>query len=251
MQVFDINIKPNMPRTIDVRATYIYFLSGSAGGADSTIAFQPDAGGETLYLRPGQAYKIPASDRIGTRWTMSNLKGEAAITGQVLMGEGEFIDNRITGSVEVIDGGKARTMAGVSYLANQFALAAAGEYPHIQLLNQSSTKRLIVKQIMLSSAVAQQFLLTTWNAALTVAGNAPVNKMQGGPASAGQVFTQSSGVLIGAAGGMLAPFIGANSSFSVTLTEPIVLNQNNGVLVRSGSPGSAITVAFEYIEESL
>jgi len=158
MQVFDLKIAPGAVRFIDVRAAYIYFLNGSAGGGDTTIAFQPESGSETVYLKPGQAYKIPTGDRIGTRWTMTNVKGEGTIIGQVLMGEGEFTDNRVSGSVEVIDGGKARTLAGVAFSAWVSAPGVAGVRSVVQLQNPAASgKNVVVERIAVASQVSTGF----------------------------------------------------------------------------------------------
>lgn len=156
MQVYDIALKPGESRQIHVQADYIYFLNGSAAGADTTIEFRPNSGGETVYLKPGQAFKLPASQRgMGITWVMKNLKGEATIIGQVLMGEGEFQDNRISGSVEVIDGAKARTLAAVAFSGAFGTGAAQGCYSRISLWNpENSGKNVILETIALSSNLA-------------------------------------------------------------------------------------------------
>jgi hypothetical protein len=253
MQVFDININPGAVRLIDIRAGYIYFLNGSAGGADSTIVFQPDSGGETVYLKPGQAYKM-SPGVVGTRWSLRNLKGEAPIVGQVLLGEGDFFDNRISGSVEIIDGGKARTLAGLSFMGAVALAGAASMQAHVQLWNPpGSVKNIIVESIYIGSSGAATIDFGPSSAPLsTLFGLPTVSKKftAMAPSSVTECRTQNNaGLLLGNA--FANVMVSASLTAVVALKEPIVIAPGRGLLVQNEMNGMTLSATFEYFEESV
>lgn len=122
MQFYDINIAPSDAREIQVQGDYVYYLSGSAGGADSTITLRDVSGSDTVLLKPGQAYRLGTGGR-NVRWIVGNYAGTGTIVGLLLMGEGEFSDNRISGSVEV-NGTVSTQETGLEYGASWFDNAA-------------------------------------------------------------------------------------------------------------------------------
>lgn len=235
---YDFSLLSKQSQVMEVKGEYFLYKSGLG-----PIRITPSSG-SPVDLMPGQGMSGLKFDK----FTVQDMSG-ANNAGFLLAGVGTWLDSRTTGIVEVVDGGKTRTLAGIAFMAVQFGQAAAGEYPHVQLFNPSTTRRLVVKQIFLSSSVAQQLLLTFFHSPLTGAASAPFNKLPGGPVSVGETRAQSSPTLLGP-GALLAPFIAANTSVTTTLTEPIILNPGCGMVVRAGSTGSAITVAFEHIEEA-
>jgi len=167
MQYYDLNIGVTGSRFIDVRASFIYFLNGSAGGSDTTIKVKNESGGDEILLKPGQAFRLP-NGQFYNRWIISNYLGQAAIVGQLLLGEGDFFDGRISGSVEVIDGGKARVLADATYIGAASQIAVAAQNSHCQLWNPAgSGENLIVEQIFLASTVNTGYLVRSSIVALT------------------------------------------------------------------------------------
>jgi hypothetical protein len=250
MQVFDINLKPGESRPVDVQASYIYFLNGSAGGVDSTISVTPTGGGETVYLKPGQAYKMAGAAPVMARWTIANLKGEGTIIGQVLMGEGEFSDNRVSGSVEVIDGGKARTYANVAFMGNLFQAGQANNFSAVQLFNPAgSAKNLVVQQIgMTSGNSASGFGISFYNAQLPTVGAYGKSKKSGGPDS---VARMASGIVAAVPGTTLCGIDTATKNCK--FTEPLVIAPGWGAVVTNVTlatdTGANLSATFEYYEE--
>lgn len=249
MQVFDINIPVNGSRTIDVVSRYIYFLSGSAGGADTQIAFRPESGGETVYLRPGQAYKLNQTEQAQKRWYMFSVKNEATITGQILMGEGEFFDNRISGSVEVIDGGKARTLAGTACMAYGYVGSVAAQYSHVQLLNPAgSGKNFFVGQVGFYSGgtVAAGVALGQYNIALPTLVRTGVKKLLSAGVSIAELRSTNNAAQLITGGPMAAM---DKMLKSLKFIEPIVVPPGYGLVMQNGTLGEDIGGTFEYFEE--
>lgn len=253
MQVFDINLEPGKVRLIDVQADYIYYLSGSAGGMDATIQFRPESGGETVYLKPGQAYKLSSEGRMGNRWSMINLKGEATIIGQVLMGQGEFSDNRISGSVEVVDGGKARTIAGVTFMQCIAVGPVAGQLAFAQLWNPvGSNRRLVVASVFAATGTTGPNGIVLSYATQALA-NFIANcqaKRPGAANSIAQARSVNSATTSVVAGQSMYREPGPNGAMlGRVFDEPLVVDPGYGLLVYTDDPGASVSANVEFIEE--
>jgi hypothetical protein len=179
-------------------------------------------------------------------------KSGAANTGVVLAGNYDFRDDRITGTVDVVDGGKTRTLANIAFQGTTAGNSAAGEYPHAQLWNPpASTKRLIVKQVFMSSTQAQQVALVFYNVALAGFSANSQSKLANAAASITETRSMSSPTLLGIGAGFVAPYLAASGNMVVTFTEPIIVLPGWGLVLRGGLVASQINVAFEFIEELL
>lgn len=182
MQLYDITIAANTTRQLDAPGSYFYYYAGSAGGADSTITLRGLSSGLRIILKPGQAFRLPAG-QIETSWVLTNLANVATIIGSVIVGDGDITDNRVTGSVEVVDGEKYRTMAGGMFVASSYSPAAAGNYSFVQLWNPAgSGKNLIVGQIGLSTSLASAiniYFSNSQHASLNSAPQRYQNKLSG------------------------------------------------------------------------
>jgi len=255
MNIYDIGIEPGGVHTINVQADYIYFRTGTAGGGDTTVVFQPSSGGEAVYLQPGQAYKMPASMRgKNVTWVLRNLRGEGKIAGVILMGEGEFQDNRVSGSVEVIDGGKARTLAGFAYMGGVSVAGQAGTYSHVQLFNPAgSAKNLILEGMLISSSAAAQVDFGPQTLQLDqLFPVKPVSKkFSAGGADTVAVTRRQNAVSTLLGNAFANVMIQASATVPVKFTEPVVVAPGFGVMVQSETLSAALTVTFEYFEESV
>lgn len=185
MQILDFTLAVNTSRPIEAPGTYFYYYSGSAGGADSTIILKEDSRGSTVILKPGQAFRLPAGSGQAVRWYVSNYANTATIVGSVVIGDGEITDNRVTGSVEVVNGEKARTLAGGMFAGSAFCAAVAATYSTIQLWNPpASGKRLIVTNVSygVSGAAGTIAMLMKAATLANLFAVSPANKMPGSPA---------------------------------------------------------------------
>jgi hypothetical protein len=253
MNIYDIGIEPGGVHTINVQAEYIYFRTGTAGGGDTTVVFQPNAGGESVYLQPGQAYKMPAAMRgKNVTWVLRNLKGEGRIAGVILMGEGEFQDNRVSGSVEVIDGGKARTMANTAFMMMAFSAANPAAYSMAQLWNPiASGKNLIVEQLVCSSSgTAASGIFARFNSA----------PLAGGSSKAGTSKKAFGAPAIGMAQSFQVTPIPATTSDNfltldknnkaIKFSEPLCLPPGTGLFLFNLTVNEDLTATFEWFEEA-
>jgi hypothetical protein len=241
---YDFNLAPGGARQIDAMGAYVYYYSGSAGGADSTITVRGQSTGFRMNLKPGQGVKLPGDE---TKWHVANAAGEAIIAGVLVIGAGEVTDNRLTGTVEVVDGEKARTLSGGMFLGTSAQGALASNYSFVQLWNPAgSGKNLILQAMQLSSSVA--------NSASFFIGGAPY-------ASLGSVRNKkaSAGVGVGQTRYGAGPNVGSFLRVSyMAATQPIEWRPTGNVVLEPGygiaaqsAINSDITGNFEWFEESI
>jgi len=253
MQDYDVTLDIGQARSINVQADYIYYRAGSAGGADAAIEFSPQAGGESVFLYPGQSYRVPRTARgLGSVWTLRNRKGEGKIVGSVLMGEGSFQDNRISGAVEVIDGGRNRTIAGQAYMGAVAALAVAANYSHVQLWNPPGTgKNLVVEAVMAASSAAALIDFGPQSVMLSNLFGAPRSKRfaTGAVATVAEARYQQ-GVALMLGNSFANVMVPASQTMQVVFHEPIVIAPGWGLMVQSEQVNTLLTATFEYFEES-
>lgn len=105
MQIYDIAVPVNGTMRVAGKGTYLRYYAGSAvGGVDPSIIIKAGGYGTTVVLAPGQAVRLPADAKPVDNWQLLNYAGLGAITGQIVIGDGEITDNRINGSVSVSSG---------------------------------------------------------------------------------------------------------------------------------------------------
>lgn len=246
MQIFDISVGPGEIDTIYCSGSYIYFYSGSAGGADTTITVKKDSDSKTSILMPGQALKGSGKDC--TVWKIGNLKGQGTIMGRVVIGDGELTDNRVTGAVEVIDGGFNRTISGSAFIANTYTAALAGNYSIAQLFNPvGSGKKCLVKSLIAASSIQGGITVSGTSTALGTLSQYPKSKMIGGADSVISTRLVNT-TTFPVAQSLASFFVQASGAFGLKLEEPIVLTEGNGILVIHNTINADLAATFEMIE---
>lgn len=139
----DFTLVPNGSQTIDVVGRFFKYVSGTG-----KIRVRATNGGY-IDLLPGQG----VSNQSFTSLTVQDRTGSIN-AGSLLAGDFEFRDERISGQVEVIDGGKARAQTDRSAFGYCGAAATASMFGHVQLFNPSNSGvNVYVGQIMIGAAV--------------------------------------------------------------------------------------------------
>lgn len=111
MQYFDINLGATSTQEIGSPGRYLYYLTGVtpliAGGVtpsaagNQAIIVQAGGTGDSIVLMPGQSIRLDGGDKIPGSWRVSNHKRNEVITGQILIGSGEFRDSNILNTVKL------------------------------------------------------------------------------------------------------------------------------------------------------
>lgn len=253
MEIYDISIAPGQIRELNCVGSYAYFYSGSAGGADATLSIKQDAAGERILLQPGQAFRM-GEGRQAARWLIGNHLGQGTIVGRIVIGNGQLDDNRISGSVEVIDGEKARTMAGGSFIGSPTLFGTATEYPVTQLWNPSGSGRnLIVQRVAATSPVsgALTLYINQVEQATDLTASRAGNKRSGSAlgvalVKAGRTTSASVPPAI-----LTASNIAANALLEFGIKGAIVLTPGNALNVRTYVLNEPHTSIYEWFEEPI
>lgn len=256
MQQYDFTAPANSPQQIAAYGTYIKYLSGSNGGGDASLVITPgQKGGSKTILQPGQAMRLgPNAKPVGT-WTLANNAGGATITGKVVIGDGQIDDPTIAGTVQVIDGGKARSLAGNVFWGYSFSGPLTGSYSYVQLANPAASgKRLVVAQIALQMGVA--------------VGTSAIAHIHQSTANIGGTQTIPPSKLIGAPGASVAVMYANEASAAPTgykamadvymvgpvftlvkFTEPLIVPPGYVLGVDGGVTNIGLSANFEFYEE--
>lgn len=168
------------------------------------------------------------------------------------VGSGDAGTRRISSTVQVVDGERARTNAGVMFFGNSYAAALAANYSKAQLWNPAgSGKRMILQQVSMFSSAVQAANIAVSMAAETTDQTAAhvANKLAGSAIGAGQSR-------IGYAGAPPAQsFYGvplsANTCYNWRIAGVIVLSPGSGLTVVGAVPNAEIGANWEWFEEAI
>lgn len=241
---FDFTLPANGGQIIDTKGSFVKYVSGTG-----KIRVRIDRG-SYLDLMPGQGARGLSFDQL----RIEDRSG-AGNVGVILAGAFEFQDDRISGTVDTVDGGKARTLAGNAFCAAIFCGGQPGQFANSQLWNPpGSGKILIVESFGVSSPGASSGwgcdVRMSSQALTTVASNGILSKKSGGTGSAGQLKIQNTGALPAGGGEAIVTLAGSTARDYYKLTEPIVLLPGAGLLAFQ-SVAAAIVFNAEWYEEAL
>jgi hypothetical protein len=238
---YDFTIPGNGGQIVDVQGKFFKYRSGTGKIRVTTEK------GESVDLLPGQGvFNIDY-----TRLTIVDRTGNQN-NGVLLAGNFDFRDDRISGTVDVIDGGKSRTLANQAFLGTGAIAAPATNFPYAQLFNPAaSAVNLILKSFAVSSSVAGYADLRIYNAAFANVGTSFVTNKQIGGAVGNGVVNANYGATQISAAVVTSYQLQANSSLIVPLSEQIVIRPGYGLLLdMNNSTGLTLLADYEWYEEA-
>ncbi len=233
---YDFNLQPNESTTLAIAGRFFKYKSGTG-----LIRIRATGGGY-VDLLPGQGvWNVDFSEL-----TVTDRSG-LANAGVLVAGAFDFRDDRIAGSVEVIDGGKNRTAAGGAFTTHLSGAANPGFFSGCQLWNPpGSGKNIIVEQILpvIQSPYGLQVVITN---AIISGGTAGVtgNKKSGGglPVGVGYYTSTAAAALV------------SNAIFGLTLpikmSEPFIITPGYGLVFGAPVANAYAGADIEFFEESL
>lgn len=230
---------------------YLRYVSGDAGGLDSRILVRNDTIGLDAVLKPGQAVRLPVTEKKATRWLITNYRKAGNITGMLVIGDGQLDDSSITGDVSVIDGGKSRTLNQSAFMGAFAVSAVAAQYSQAQLYGALNV-RALVKSIRLSASVATPIVLRqTVTAMATPAGNAYSKRTAAAGAlqAACQMKVQQSAGQVTGYNDCDVAYLAANTPYIYTFSEPFSIHNGAGLCIIPNTVNVAISGSFEWTEE--
>ncbi|OXY50506.1 hypothetical protein P730_19375 [Salmonella enterica subsp. enterica serovar Enteritidis str. SHSE004] len=247
MMNFPLNLAVGAAQPVSQVGNYVYYKAGSAGGADPSIKVKTDLGDEYI-LMPGQGFRL--DKRTFTNLQVTNAAGQATIIGMLLIADGGFFDNRTTGSVEVVDGGKARTLAGSAFVGYGFQGGSAGNISQVMLWNNGNgLKSLFVEQISIfvGNTAVQGIGMRSASASIGGTMVTAKSKKLGSTDSTTAEIRYISGALGGTVADTMMNLTQGTSIFKCS--EPIVIPPGKGLLLFNGVANDSLGVNFEFFEE--
>lgn len=170
---------------------------------------------------------------------------------RVLYGSGDTGTRRTAGIVQVVDGERARTNAGVMFAGTVTNSPVAAQAPRCQLWNPAASgKRLIVSRSVLSTGTAQAVNVTSTNAAETggnVTAGFAANKLLGGAAPAAELRWGNNAAILGTS--MMGLSFTAGQVFDWKLSGVIVVPPGMGLVVFGTAVNCTLAANFEWFEE--
>lgn len=242
IQSYDIQIAAGGTQILEVGAQIFDFLS--SGSAFDVIQVLPEFQQGNVSLKLGQGFD---AGKVVNRWFVKN-PGTTAINGTVVLSTAGFRNFRISGDVNVLDGGKSRTLTGAAFSASNYSNAVAAQYSRMQLWNPgTNTKRLIVEAVNVFAATASNLAMMSSNVALATLVQYGQPKMLGGAVSMAQLMSDTNAAGPGVGLDSLAVVGGQSQNF--VPHEPIIVPPGYGLLVWDNVANNSISGNFEWYEE--
>lgn len=236
---YDFNLPANGGSTLDIKGKFFKYKSGTG-----LLRVRTDKGG-FVDLLPGQGVwnvdfsRLMLQDRTG-----------ANNAGIILAGDFDFHDDRISGTVDVVDGSKARSLAGNSFVGYCYQGASASNYAQCELFNPAgSGKNCYLWQISVFSQGALAAGVGVRKAVSQFGGSATAgqSKRIGGANSSTLMIPALGPSVSGSAADTFMTL--SKSQPLLTFKEPILLTPGLGLFVFGGTAGEDLGVNFEFYEE--
>lgn len=236
---FDFNVQANQSQHIDVVGTFLKYKAGTG-----TIRVRLDGGGY-IDLLPGQGVNnvnftsVDVQDRTGSQ-----------NAGSILAGIYDFRDDRITGSVEVIDGGRTRTNTGQAFTAHLSQGADAANNSACQLWNPANSgKNLIVTQFVTYITGGYALLLGMAQTQIAGTTGGVASKRCDGPVS---VASGTNAIVAPASVGTLGGArMGLATGIVFKPTEPFLVKPGWAITWFSPGVNTTVGVDLEFFEEPI
>lgn len=211
----------------------------------SDLEVRRDGGSGVGPLLAGQGEKAEFK-----RLTLIDRSG-APNVGTILIGDDTFIDERIIGLVDVIDGGKVRTFTALSFVGGYYANASGGQYSALQLLNPAGSGRnLVCTQINYSRKTVWGVYLSRYNTPMTEDRSVNItNKLIGAAAPVAQLRRGWFGAIVG----NVFTYAHLADSFVSLLkfADPMIIPPGAGIAAVCDSVNVEFAATFEWYEEAI
>lgn len=169
-------------------------------------------------------------------------------------GDGTAGTRRTAGIVEVVDGARKKTDAGMAFLACPYQSQVAGQFARCQIFNPASSgKKIIVNQLVMTSNVQVGIALFSYDTLLAndVTATRMGSKKLGGALGVAKVRTESSAV---AYSGIILANFGANPNVNTPFSlegAPIVLDEGRGMAIEAQFANTNLVMNVEFVEEDI
>lgn len=111
LQYYDILLAVGANKEISAQGRYIYYYNGTtphitdgtvlATAGAQRIKVRPGGTGNEILLMPGQSFKLDPADKEPGTWRIENYGATETITGQIMIGTGEFNDANTLNTIKL------------------------------------------------------------------------------------------------------------------------------------------------------
>lgn len=186
------------------------------------------------------------------KYEVVQVSSALAQTVKIFIGSGDAGTRRTSGEVAVIDGSKARTIAGYAFIGAGASGPVAAQNAMVQLWNPAgSGKNLILENLKFSGGAAAPIDMGSYAVALTNLGVVAKSKLINSPSSpVAQVRNQANaGSLITV--NMTSSYMPTSQVQEYEFREPIVIPPGFGFVVCNTTVNMNVLVAFEWMEDDI
>lgn len=242
-KIYDFTLTAGGAFVLPVEGSYYRIISSTGA-----VEVKRDGGSGVGPIYAGQGER----DEEFKRLTLIDKSG-AANTGYIVVSDGTFVDDRITGEVSVIDGGLARTITNSAFIGYGIVTpATTTNNGGLQIWNNAAIggKNIVVEQMSFYSNVANTGVnMNLQNTALTTLFNPARSKLgNGADSTIAQVRSQEGTAWSATILGVL--FVDtANKTMPFIPKEPIVIPPQWGLVIRDGLvTAHTLGIMFEHFE---
>jgi len=238
---YNFTLAANATQNLDVPGDYLKVIGATGAIRVRTVE------GWMKDLLPGQGVKGLNFQRL----ILEDRSG-AANVGTIAVGIGadSIVDDRITGTVNVIDNGKSRTLEDNAFLAGASAPGVAANFTHLQFRNNSLNNRAVIKKFVAggSTMTGPATLQLRWlNTQLTSAFGAGLSKLVGSSTVFGETRTQQNATILGS--GLAGFGLPQNGNVIYEFCEPLIVPPGQSVLLVNDQAAAGLSCTFELFIE--
>lgn len=222
------------------------FVIKAATGA---VRVRTDTGDNLAGIEAGQGLAMADGQQF-SRLEITDLTG-APNAGFIVISDDSFIDGRVTGEVSVIDGERARTVAGGRLMCGVGYQAA--NFPQVQIWNPSSASNLVVTALQFNTSVSASVNVFGNATALIndVTGVRSSNALIGSSLGSAEIRTENKTGVSMPYGNLYALDTVANVPYPLKLSGPIVIPPGFGLNVIAQLNAVGLSVNGEWYEQAV
>lgn len=238
------------------------------------LRFSIGAGETKVFVKAGRYFEVVAStnpvdvgfyDASGTQtedaravsagfyaklnYGQFEIRSDTAQSVELLVARAEAGSKQLPGVVQVVDGARERTRAGIAFGFYLNGGSAAGQYSKPTLKNKSTDTRLVLERLWVASDQAGQ--ITLWHSDNNIPatlGNPPTSKLTGAFSAKAETRSGTTASLSTAPGLIGGVVVAANQSFVFDFREPIILDPGACFAVCSLVLGAITYLGGEFYE---
>lgn len=242
-KIYQLTIGAGSAMPLLVQGSFFKILSST--GAVDVIG---DTFGSIEYLMPGQGLRGQDFNRM----TIIDRSGGSNMV-RLLIGDDQFIDDRISGEVVVIDGNKGRSIAGKAFTTTSlFGAASAGNVNQTALYNPvGSGVRLVVNNIVAGVSQGGQLSISTGQGVPLGVSSAPRKKDVSASAVNSVAVKYDAMATDAALGGtiVIALSLATGQSMALPIQEPFIVREGGFMAVKTTASSQDLIASVQFYEE--